>query len=72
LSPDVIRAAFDVLDDAPVVLGPCVDGGYYLIGMRKPVVDLFSGVEWGTERVMAQTEALARAWCGDSSPGRAL
>jgi hypothetical protein len=61
LSPDVIRAAFDVLDDAPVVLGPCVDGGYYLIGMRKPVVDLFSGVEWGTERVMAQTEALARA-----------
>jgi rSAM/selenodomain-associated transferase 1 len=61
LSSQVVRAAFDTLDTSPVVIGPASDGGYYLIGMRAPGVPLFEGIEWSTDRVLAQTEALARA-----------
>ena len=43
-----------------VVLGPAEDGGYVLIGWRRPV-DLFTGVDWGSERVLDQTRARLRA-----------
>ena len=58
LSRSRIKAAFDELDvGADVVLGPARDGGYYLIAMRNGLVSrrLFSGIEWGTERVLEQT-----------------
>ena len=42
-----------------VVLGPADDGGYYLIGLRTPTPAVFTGVAWGTSRVLAET--LARA-----------
>jgi rSAM/selenodomain-associated transferase 1 len=38
-----------------VVLGPSTDGGYYLIGLKRPHRRLFEGVDWSTERVFAQT-----------------
>ncbi len=38
-----------------VVLGPCHDGGYYLVGMRKPHPDLFDGIPWSTEAVLSNT-----------------
>ncbi len=38
-----------------VVLGPCEDGGYYLIGLRSPQPDLFEGVPWSTEGVFSTT-----------------
>src|SRR5260370_6227407 len=37
------------------VLGPCDDGGYYLIGLTKPHKELFERIDWSTERVLAQT-----------------
>ena len=37
------------------VLGPCADGGYYLIGLKKPYRELFDRIDWSTERVLAQT-----------------
>jgi len=37
------------------VVGPCVDGGYYLIGMTSPEVGVFEHVPWSTDRVMAVT-----------------
>jgi rSAM/selenodomain-associated transferase 1 len=37
------------------VLGPCDDGGYYLIGLKTPHKELFEGIDWSTERVLAQT-----------------
>ena len=37
------------------------DGGYYLLGMRAPGARLFEGIEWSSERVLAQTEALVAA-----------
>jgi glycosyltransferase A (GT-A) superfamily protein (DUF2064 family) len=38
-----------------VVLGPSDDGGYYLIGMKKPHRQLFEEIDWSTERVLNQT-----------------
>jgi rSAM/selenodomain-associated transferase 1 len=57
----LVDAAFRKLGSAPVVIGPAADGGYYLIGMRAPGASLFEGVEWSSERVLAQTRALAHA-----------
>jgi hypothetical protein len=38
-----------------VVLGPSDDGGYYLIGVKKPRKDLFQQIDWSTGRVLDQT-----------------
>lgn len=61
LGPHLALSAFDALAYAPVVIGPCCDGGYYLLGMRAPGAALFEGIDWSTDRVLAQTEALAQA-----------
>ncbi|MEK7702241.1 MAG: DUF2064 domain-containing protein, partial [candidate division NC10 bacterium] len=45
---------------ADVVLGPCDDGGYYLIGVRAPQPLLFEGIPWSTERVTLATLERAR------------
>ena len=52
-----IDQAFSRLASADAVVGPGTDGGYYLIGFRARgfVPDLFSGIDWGEERVLAQT-----------------
>ncbi len=48
--------------DVDVVLGPCEDGGYYLIGMKWPQPALFEGIAWSTEHVTRQTlQAAAEA-----------
>jgi len=44
-----------------VVLGPCEDGGYYLIGLGSPQPRLFEGIPWSTAGVLAATQATARA-----------
>jgi rSAM/selenodomain-associated transferase 1 len=46
--------------DDCVVLGPSDDGGYYLIGLKKPHCELFQEIEWSTDRVLEQTIAAAR------------
>jgi glycosyltransferase A (GT-A) superfamily protein (DUF2064 family) len=46
-------------DDA--VLLPAEDGGYVLIGLRGPRPEVFEGVAWGSERVLAETRARLRA-----------
>ena len=47
------------LADHDLVLGPCEDGGYYLIGLRAPVAGLFEGVRWSSAHTL--TDTLARA-----------
>ncbi|HYN38236.1 MAG TPA: TIGR04282 family arsenosugar biosynthesis glycosyltransferase [Rhodospirillales bacterium] len=42
-----------------IVIGPAVDGGYYLIGLKHPYAALFDGIAWSTSQVLAQT--LSRA-----------
>ena len=38
-----------------VVLGPSLDGGYHLIGLSRLYRELFTGIEWGTDRVLQDT-----------------
>lgn len=38
-----------------VVIGPALDGGYYLIGLATPEARLFSGIEWGARDVCRRT-----------------
>jgi rSAM/selenodomain-associated transferase 1 len=42
-----------------VILGPCTDGGYYLIGLKVFHARLFEDIAWSTERVLEQTKARA-------------
>lgn len=42
-----------------VVIGPATDGGYYLIGLKKPHHHLFVDVPWSTTAVCATTEQRA-------------
>ena len=60
LSADILQQALAGLREHDVVLGPAADGGYYLIGMKHDQPELFAGIEWGTERVGAQTRAASR------------
>lgn len=47
--------AFAALRSADVALGPCADGGYYLLATRQATPSLFRGVAWSTSAVYAQT-----------------
>lgn len=64
-SPDVnaedVREAWKALEDHEVVLGPACDGGYWLIGLRRPEGALFEGMEWSNHRVLAETLRRAEA-----------
>ncbi len=58
----VMQEAFRRLDQAPVVLGPTADGGYYLIGAAGSAPPVFEGVAWSTPAVWPDTlERLAAA-----------
>lgn len=51
LTPEIVQLGLDQLGQYPFVLGPALDGGYYLLGMRKPAPELFENMEWSTEDV---------------------
>jgi rSAM/selenodomain-associated transferase 2/rSAM/selenodomain-associated transferase 1 len=50
-----VRAAFDLLSQFDLVIGPAKDGGYYLIGLCHPQPRLFSNIPWGTAEVQTKT-----------------
>lgn len=55
LHQDVVVQAVEMLETQyDVVLGPAQDGGYYLIGMKKPYT-LFERIEWSTSKVLEST-----------------
>jgi rSAM/selenodomain-associated transferase 2/rSAM/selenodomain-associated transferase 1 len=55
LTPGIILAGFNGLSKSDVVFGPAKDGGYYLIGLNAPIAELFAGIPWSTERVLAES-----------------
>lgn len=57
LAPAVLRLALEELRTVDAVLGPCPDGGYYLIGLRRAVPGLFTGLRLGTEFAFGDTLA---------------
>jgi len=50
-----LEEAFKYLDNADYVLGPARDGGYYLLGMKRPDELIFRNKSWGSDRVLSQT-----------------
>ena len=61
LPSSFLSQAFHVLaDGADVTLGPCEDGGYYLIGLKRPAPRLLKEVRMSTPTVAADTIALAK------------
>lgn len=59
LDANKLLQAFQLLHTHDLVLGPATDGGYYLIGLRRFVPELFTGIAWSTEQVLPQTIAIA-------------
>jgi len=57
---EVVQGAFRALDDADAVVGPARDGGYYLLGLTRPVPALFREIPWSTDRVLDRTLDRAR------------
>ena len=56
----VYQEALTLLGKSDVVLGPALDGGYYLIGLKQPAEQLFTGVPWSTDQVLAVTKQNAK------------
>lgn len=49
-----ISQALSMLQETPgqAVLGPTIDGGYYLIGLSAPCAELFRDIPWSTPSVL--------------------
>lgn len=60
IKAEIMAEAFDKLSQHDLVLGPAKDGGYYLIGLRRSIPELFAGINWGTSEVFASTRAIAQ------------
>ena len=60
LSENIVRQAFDHLQDHDLVIGPATDGGYYLIGLARHAESLFQDISWGGDQVLQQTLSAAR------------
>lgn len=54
------RAAQALLDGDEAVFFPAEDGGYVLVGLRRPQAALFRAITWSTDAVMAQTRERAK------------
>lgn len=50
-----LETSFAALQDNDFVIGPAMDGGYYLLGMKEPKEDIFKSKNWGTSTVLEQT-----------------
>ncbi len=55
LIEDVVKQAFDQLHTNDAVIGPAKDGGYYLLGMKKPMPELFKNKTWSSDTVATDT-----------------
>ena len=61
LPPRLLVQAIEALREPGdrMVLGPASDGGYYLIGLKRPHRELFAQIAWGTDTVARSTCARA-------------
>ncbi|GEN23396.1 hypothetical protein HCU01_13450 [Halomonas cupida] len=55
LDAELLIACQRCLTESDTVFLPAEDGGYGLVGVRRPSRQLFTGIDWGTADVMAQT-----------------
>jgi rSAM/selenodomain-associated transferase 1 len=52
---EIVEEAFTALARVPFVVGPAMDGGYYLLGMDTFEPSIFKDIEWSTDKVFNQT-----------------
>lgn len=57
LSSSGIEQAFHLLENYDAVLGPAADGGYYLLGLKRVLQNLFENKNWSTSSVLADSVA---------------
>ena len=51
-----LRQALELLKNHDQVFAPALDGGYVLVGSRSARPEVFQGIDWGSSRVMSQTQ----------------
>lgn len=54
LSGNIINTAFEMLEENDLVVGPATDGGFYLLGMKEYLPQLFENKEYSTENVLKE------------------
>ena len=64
ISPFELIKAIQILTQKEMVIGPSIDGGYWLIGLSNKLLNPicswpFSGISWGTDKVLEETIRLA-------------
>jgi rSAM/selenodomain-associated transferase 1 len=60
VAPSDIQLAWTALKTRDLVIGPALDGGYWLIGLGRQCETLFRGIAWSTGGVLRQTMDRAR------------
>ncbi|TGL10170.1 TIGR04282 family arsenosugar biosynthesis glycosyltransferase [Leptospira meyeri] len=55
LTKEILENAYHSLDDTDFVIGPAMDGGYYLLGMREFFPFVFDSIPWSTSEVLPLT-----------------
>lgn len=56
IDTSIIEQAFAALSSHDYVIGPAIDGGYYLLGMKRHSPELFQDMEWSTNQVAQITQ----------------
>jgi rSAM/selenodomain-associated transferase 1 len=56
----ILQEAFKSSQNHDLVIGPALDGGYYLIGLNRLIPELFQGINWGSSEVFNQTKNIAQ------------
>ena len=59
IGPNIVGEALSRLEYNQAVIGPSLDGGYYLLALKEVYPELFLEMEWSNERVLE--ESLQRA-----------
>ena len=60
LTSEIIIQGINTLEYNDIVIGPAADGGYYLLGMKKVISDLFINISWSTKHVLNETIGVAQ------------
>lgn len=55
LTASIVEEAFEAMEGKDLVLGPSEDGGYYLIGLRRMIKEIFSDIPWSGSEVLKRT-----------------
>lgn len=61
LTPAIVEDAFVKLDSTDIVIGPALDGGYYLLGMKALHPFLFNDMTWSVASVFDETVTRIKA-----------